>query len=241
MPAFSARAATTQPGGERAAAPDQARRAQRARRRAPPARAPRRRRCPWSSRAARCGSRVGQRHPPHTRRGAQVPVEQWRAALWARALAEQGAADAPAGGAALQARFRAARLHHFRLEPGARVRGARWRPPPPGMSVGARLRAAPAWSLLRGCAARRRPPPSGMSLCLGRLGRACAACAQGAPRALPPPSAGHDCALAWCLVRTGAPGWCPGRACSLRWRPTRLWCACVWGSMKPWACVLPPF
>ena len=33
----------------------------------------------------------------------------------------QGIADAP-GGAELQAWFREARLHHFRLEPGARVR-----------------------------------------------------------------------------------------------------------------------
>ncbi len=76
----------------------------------------------------RSGARLGGPQP--ARRAAQVPVEQWRAALWARALAEQGAADAPAGGAALQARFRAARLHHFCLEPGARVRGARWRPRP---------------------------------------------------------------------------------------------------------------
>ncbi|KAK9821301.1 hypothetical protein WJX81_004795 [Elliptochloris bilobata] len=49
----------------------------------------------------------------------KVPVEQWRAALWTQALAAQGIADAP-GGAELQARFRQARLHHFRLEPGAK-------------------------------------------------------------------------------------------------------------------------
>jgi len=82
----------------------------------------------------RSGARLGGPQP--ARRAAQVPVEQWRAALWARALAEQGAADAPAGGAALQARFRAARLRHFRLEPGARVRCRAGASCPRGVSVG---------------------------------------------------------------------------------------------------------
>lgn len=50
-------------------------------------------------------------------------MEEWRAALWTQALADQGIADAP-GGAALQARFREARLHHFRFEPGAKVQCA---------------------------------------------------------------------------------------------------------------------
>ena len=55
--------------------------------------------------------------------GEQIHVEEWRAALWTQALADQGIADAP-GGAALQARFREARLHHFRFEPGAKVQCA---------------------------------------------------------------------------------------------------------------------
>lgn len=50
----------------------------------------------------------------------QVPVEEWRAALWLQALQAQGVDDA-ALAAQLQDSFNRTRLSRFRLEPGVPV------------------------------------------------------------------------------------------------------------------------
>ena len=54
----------------------------------------------------------------------QVPVDKWRIGLWHQALQEQGVTDMELA-AALQAKFSAARLEHFCIEPGVKVQAPR--------------------------------------------------------------------------------------------------------------------
>ena len=50
----------------------------------------------------------------------KVHVEEWRTALWEEALQAQGIRDAELA-AALQHKFRTARLEHFKLGPGVKA------------------------------------------------------------------------------------------------------------------------
>ena len=64
-----------------------------------------------------------------TQHAVQVPVNEWRTALWQRALQSLGI-DKPQMAEALQERFRASRLEHFVLDTGVKV-GGPWQALPP--------------------------------------------------------------------------------------------------------------